>query len=78
MELYNEILAQAIGKDVMRVVIPHLQIHAADIVDQQCYQALQRIKAAIENDDLSEFDCIEEIVCTLEALGSDGGNRHDF
>ena len=39
---------------------------------------LQRIKAVIDNDSLSDFDCVEEIVCIFEEFGSDGGSRHDF
>lgn len=47
----------------------------------QCYQALQKIKAVIQNDSLTDNECfmkIEEIICAFEALGSGGGSRHDF
>ncbi|MCL2568190.1 MAG: hypothetical protein FWE12_01975 [Oscillospiraceae bacterium] len=78
MELYEELLAKAIGKDVMRVTLPHLQLHAAEIVEQQSYAALQKIKAIIEDDSLDDFECVEQIVCVFERFGSDGGSRHDF
>ena len=41
----------------------------------------EKIKNIIENDDLTDKECferIEEIVCVLEDIGSDGGGRHDF
>ena len=78
MELYKEILAKALQEQEMHVVFPGLGINATEIVELQCYQALQQIKAFIEDDSLSEFDCIEQIVRVLEVIGSDGGTRHDF
>ena len=51
------------------------------IVELECYKALAKIKAIIEDDALADSECfqqIEEIVCAFEALGSGGGSRHDF
>ncbi|MCL2563391.1 MAG: hypothetical protein FWE08_05075 [Oscillospiraceae bacterium] len=78
MDLYKEILARAIEQQKIEVIFPDLQISANEIVGQQCYQALEKIKTIIEDDSLSEFMCIEGIVCILEEVGSDGGFRHDF
>jgi len=78
MELYKEILAHVIAQQKIEVTFPDLQISATEIVELQCYQALQKIKAIIENDDLSDFNCVEKIVRLFEELGSDGGLRHDF
>lgn len=47
----------------------------------ECYQALRKIRAIIEDDSFEDRDCfmkIEEIVRLFEELGSDGGSRHDF
>jgi len=81
MELYKELLARVLEGEEVQVVFPNLKIDAADIVEMKCYQALQEIKAIIEDDSLTDSECylkIEAIVCLLEELGSDGGNRHDF
>jgi len=78
MELYKEILAQALAKKEAQVTFPDLTLDANKLVEQECYQALQKIKAIIEDDSLSDFMCTEEIVRVLEAIGSDGGSRHDF
>ena len=54
---------------------------AKEIVEMKCYEALQKIKAVIEDDSLGDAECfekIERIVCSLEAIGSNGGSRHDF
>ena len=54
---------------------------AAQIVELECYKALQKIKAIIEDDSLEDDTCfkkIEEIVCAFEQMGSSGGGRHDF
>ena len=78
MDLYKEILAKVLEKQKIHVTFPDLQINANEIVALQCYLGLQKIKTIIENDSLSDFECVEEIVCLFEKLGSDGGNRHDF
>ena len=78
MDLYKEILSKVIQQEHIEITFPNLQITAAEIVEGKSYQALQKIKAIIEDDSLSDFMCVEEIVCLLKALGSDGGFRHDF
>lgn len=58
-----------------------MKIDGSKIVELESYKALQKIKTIIEDDSLEDKECfmkIEEIVCLFEALGSDGGNRHDF
>ena len=79
MELYKEILAHALAYGEVRVIFPELD--PAQIVESACYQALQKIKAIIADDSLEDVDCfmkIEQIICALEGVGSNGGSRHDF
>jgi len=78
MELFKEILSGIIEKEEIQVVFPNLKFNAAEIVEMESYKALRQIKAIIDNDGLSDFDCIEKIVCVFEEIGSDGGRRHDF
>lgn len=81
MELYKEILSKVIENGNVQVYFPDLPISATEIVQLECYQALHKIKAIIEDDKLSDQDCfmkIEEIICLFEKLGSDGGFRHDY
>ena len=81
MELYTDLLARYLSKENAQVIFPSLQFNAKEIVELQCYQALQKIKAVIEDDSLEDDMCfqrIEEIVYTLEDFGIHCGNRHDF
>ena len=58
-----------------------MKCYADFIVEMQCYMALKKIKAIIEDETLNDASCfqqIEEVVCLLEKMGSDGGFRHDF
>ena len=81
MELYKEILVEALSKERMEVFFPELEIDGEKIVEMECYGALCRIRDIIRDERLSDGECfrqIEEIICTLEALGSGGGSRHDL
>ena len=52
-----------------------------EILELHSYQALQKIKAIINDDSLTDSECfmkIEEIINIFETLGSGGGTRHDF
>jgi len=81
MELYGEILAKVLAQREVKGSFLGAQIDAERIVEMACCQALQKIKAIIEDDSLNDRECfmkIEEIVCVLEEMGSGGGTRHDF
>ena len=81
MELYKEILAYALSCEACQVIFPTLKLDAVQIVELECYRALHKIKAIIEDDSLADDECfmkIEEIVRVFEAMGSSGGARHDF
>ena len=81
MELYKEILAQALTYGQVNITFPEGSCDLAKIVEGECYKALEKIKAVIHNDSLSDQECfmkIEEIVNILESIGSSGGFRHDF
>ena len=81
MQLYQEILAAALAKEEVQITFPNLKINLTEIVESESYQALQKIKAVIHDDSLTDNEClmkIEEIICIFEALGSNDGTRHDF
>lgn len=82
MDLYQEILCHVLATEKVQVSFPELtNTDVTKIVELECYKALTKIKAILEDDTLADSECfqqIEEIVCTFEELGSAGGNRHDF
>ena len=82
MELYQEILCHVFANEKIQVSFPNLiNTDLTKIVELECYKALGKIKAILEDDTLADSECfqqIEEIICTFEELGSGGGSRHDF
>ncbi|MCL2702582.1 MAG: hypothetical protein FWE91_03120 [Defluviitaleaceae bacterium] len=78
MDLFKEILVEILMKENINIIFPNLKYNMTDIVEMKAYKTLQKIKNIIENDGFSDFECIEEIVCVFERIGSGGGNRHDF
>ena len=81
MDLFKAIFTQALITGKIQVSFSGMDSTVADVIEGQCYQALQKIKSIIDDDSLNDPECfhkIEEIVCTLEEIGSDGGCRHDF
>ena len=81
MDLYKEILSHALMQGEVTITFPGNTCDITKIVEGECYQALQKIKAIIQDDSLTDIECfvkIEEIVCVLESVGSNGGFRHDF
>ena len=53
-------------------------IDTSKLIDTSAVMALDKIKEVIQNDDLSDFDAIENIVLILEEFNIDCGGRHDF
>ena len=81
MELFQEILVNVLKNQEVHVLFPNLIYDVNKIIETECYKALKKIKEIVEDDTLDDKECfakIEEVVCTLEGIGSDGGNRHDF
>jgi len=81
MELYKEILVHALAQQPAEVTFPGLELNAEKLVESVCYKTLERIRAVVQDDRLSDPECfyrVEEIVLALEDAGSSGGFRHDF
>jgi len=81
MELYKEILTHVLSHEEVQVSFPNLKIDAQKIVETAAYMALRNIKEIIHDESLEDNECfkkIEAIIIEFEALGSDGGFRHDY
>ena len=81
MELYKEILARALMSGEIQITFSGQKPDISKMIEGNCYKALQKIKAIIEDDSLEDKECfmkIEEIVCVFEEIGSNCGSRHDF
>ena len=81
MELYEELIINALKDERVTVFFPDLGFNAKEIVESASYTALLKIKKILEDPNLSDNECftkIEEIVCLFEELGSNCRSRHDF
>ncbi|MEG1578691.1 MAG: hypothetical protein RR336_08005, partial [Oscillospiraceae bacterium] len=77
MQLYEEIFS-SLAEEKLQVLIEAVKNNSSQIIEGRCYQALNKIKAVIQDDSLEDKDCflkIEAIIESLESLGSNGGSR---
>lgn len=58
--------------------IEDFDIDASQIVDTTAIQMLAEIQRVIQDEQYSDFDAIEEIICIFEKYHIDFGCRHDF
>ena len=85
MDFIKEILTAAFEKQAGHMLssdyAQNISETIKEIAETECFKALQKIKAVVEDDSLSDVECfyrIEEIVRIFEEMGSSAGNRHDF
>lgn len=71
MDLYKEMLIHILSKEKVKVAFPELSICSRELIEQESYKALCKIKSILEDDTLNDVDCFEK-------LGSSSGGRHDF
>ncbi|MBQ7718805.1 MAG: hypothetical protein IJT38_05840 [Clostridia bacterium] len=64
--------------DLINLKIGDIGIDPDEIAETTAIKALREIQGVIANDDLSDFDAVEEIVCIFEKYRLDFGFRHDF
>ena len=62
----------------MEILLEEMSPDMSKIADTTAIIILDEIKNVICNDELSDFDTVEEIVCILEKNNIDCGGRHDF
>lgn len=58
--------------------IDNIEIDADNIADSKAISALSEIQCVIQNDDISDFDIVEEIIKIFEKYNISAGSRHDF
>lgn len=81
MNLCKDILVKILEDENIQINIVGLNDDVSKLFELECYKALEKIKAVIEDDSLEDKECfmkIEEIIRIFERMGSDGGFRHDF
>jgi len=64
--------------DVINSKLEDFEIDASQIADTSAIQMITEIQKIIKDENYSDFDAIEEIVCIFERYNIDCGFRHDF
>ena len=77
MDIKIELLQNCIY-DFIKGSLENCTIDVNNIANKKAISALNEIKNILCNNNLSDFDAIEEIVCIFEKYGIDTGGRHDF
>ena len=77
MEIKLELLSNSISELVMHR-LGTIGIDADKIADTTATLILSEIKKIISNENISDFDAIEQIVIIFEKYDIDAGTRHDF
>lgn len=77
MNIKLELLQNHIN-DIIKIIMEDITPDISKIADTAAIIILDEIKNVICNDELSDFDAIEEIICILEKNNIACGGRHDF
>lgn len=64
--------------DLLRLQLPELSFDADEVADTTAISALREIQEILQDDSLSDFYAIDEIVKVFEKYHLDFGVRHDF
>ena len=80
-EMRRQLLAKAIGEEVLRAVETIRPELLTETVHTWEEELLCEIKSILENRDLGDADCfyaVEDLICAYEARGLTISRRHDF
>ncbi len=77
MNIKLELLKKHIA-DFIENNLDDFEIDASKIADTVAINMLSEIQDIIKNEDYSDFEAIEEIVCVFEKYKIDYSSRHDF
>ena len=76
-KLSFELLADDIA-GLIKMRLRDIELDAEPIIESKSLSALAEIQQVIQNDTLSDFEMVEEIVCIFEKYNIDAGGCHDF
>ena len=64
-------------KDYINNNLQDFEIDASEIADSKAINILAEIQYIMRNENYSDFDVVEKIVCIFEKYSIDAGFRHD-
>ena len=77
MNIKTELLKRHIT-DYINTQIKDFEIDADEIADTTAIKTLAEIQDILRNDNYSDFEIVERIVCVFEKFKIDWGSCHDF
>lgn len=77
MDIKVELLKNHIT-DFIKFKIEDFEIDASQIADTTAIQMLSEIQKVIKDENYSDFEAVEEIVCIFKKYNIDTGSCHDF
>ena len=77
MKIKTELLKKYIA-DFINICIDDFEIDADKIADSVAISVLSEIQDIIKNNNCSDFEIVEKIVCVFEKYNIDFGGCHDF
>lgn len=78
MSLYKELLIDILSKEKLSIEFKNENFNLEKALQDKSYCLTEKMKSVLENDSLSDFECIEAIVCLFEENGVTIDYRHDF
>ena len=76
-KLSFELLADDIS-ELVKMRLRNIELDAEQIIQSKSVSVLSEFQQVIQNDSLTDFEMVEEIVCIFEKYNIDAGNCHDF
>lgn len=77
MNIKLELLKRTV-RDYIDSNLQDFEIDSFEIANTTAIDMLSEIQSIIKNENYSDFDVVEKIVCVFEENGIDSGSRHDF
>ncbi len=78
MSVSQELVERELGRTMVKLLNnPEIFATVRSAAEHTAVQTLQRIQDILSNSDLSDFQCVEEIVTAMEGFGLTA-HRHDF
>ncbi len=75
MELIQSVLIRALQEEKIEI---KMNMHIEKLTNSICFMSLHRIKSVLENNALSDFECIEKIINIFEDIDCGIDGRHDY
>ena len=78
MDLMKKILLEALKTDMLSISMGGETLECNEIIESKSHEILMQIKEKLENIDIEDFECIDEIIRILEMHNIAISGRHDF